>query len=544
MTATSIGIHTPKTPVSARQGSRGHSPGRRALLKGATALALTAPASAGWALSTELTRASIQTFEDLISFAEAASQEPYVPPIVPKPELIDLVNYSAHWQIKFRKDASFFPGAKDAAVQLFHPGRFFPEPVGIYMRDAQGETREVPFGKNVFDMPEDNPAQDLPEGYGFAGFRVMRPDMKPDWVSFLGASYFRTDGPEAQYGLSARGLALNTGLNQPEEFPRFSAFWLGPPETEGDDLSVWALLEGPSVTGAYRFGLVKDAAFGRGHVTRVSAHIFLREDVERFGIAPLTSMYWYSESDRVIGKDWRPEIHDSDGLALATGSGERIWRPLNNPSALSTSSFFDNNPRGFGLVQRDRDFNHYQDDGVFYDKRPSAWVRPHGDWGRGAVQLIEIPTEDETFDNIVAYWVPETPARKGDSFVFAYDIEWRARDPENQNVAIVVATRQGQGGIPGDPIPEGVGKIVIDFEGEVLDGLDRQSGVEAVVEANNGTIVEPIGAYPIVGTKQWRLAFDFRQSDAGPVSLRAYLRHQGKALTETWLSDAWINIRS
>ncbi|MFK7763712.1 MAG: glucan biosynthesis protein [Roseobacter sp.] len=522
----------------------GQSASRRAFLKGATALVMMIPGSAVLALNAGPSLASIRDFEQLVSYAQAAAREVYAPPVVPMPELIDLVDYSAHWQIRFRKTQSLYPGADDAAVQFFHPGRFFPEPVAMYLRDPLAGAREVPFDKSLFDMPVDSPAQDLPAGYGFAGFRIMRPDMKPDWVSFLGASYFRTDGPEGQYGLSARGLAINTGLNQPEEFPRFSAFWLGPAEREGDDLSVWALLEGPSVSGAYRFGLAKSSDQDQGHVTGVAAHVFMREDVERIGIAPLTSMYWYSETDRVIGKDWRPEIHDSDGLALATGNGERIWRPLNNPATLSTSSFFDSNPRGFGLVQRDRDFNHYQDDGVFYDKRPSAWVRPRGDWGRGAVQLIEIPTEDETFDNIVAYWVPEQPARKGDAFTFEYDIEWRARDPENGGAATVVATRQGQGGIPGDPIPEGVGKIVIDFEGEALNGLDRESGVTPVVEASNGVIVDPVGAYPIVGTKQWRLAFDFRQANSGPVSLRAYLRLEGKALTETWLSDAWINIRS
>jgi len=196
------------------------------------------------------------------------------------------------------------------------------------------------------------PARDLPDGFGYAGFRVMRPGLEPDWVSFLGASYFRTDGPERQYGLSARGIAVNTGLDRPEEFPRFKTFWLGPPERESEDMSVWAELDGPSVTGAYRFGLIRDTEAG-GHVTRVSAHLFLREDVERIGIAPLTSMYWYSERDRVTGRDWHPEIHDSDGLALETGAGERIWRPLRNPPNVSTSSFIDENPRGFGLIQRD-----------------------------------------------------------------------------------------------------------------------------------------------------------------------------------------------
>lgn len=511
---------------------------RRSILGGS--IAFLTLGSAGQVLAETTDDISNMTFEGLIERARTAAGQPYTPAVVPDPDIIDKVNYSAHWQITFRDEATLYVGDSDAPVQLFHPGQYFPEPVQIYTRDNDSKSREVRFGRNFFSMPNDSPARNLPTGFGFAGFRVMRPGLRPDWVSFLGASYFRTDGPAAQYGMSARGIAVNTGLNVPEEFPRFTAFWLGPPERDDEEISVWAELDGPSVTGAYRFGLVRNAAHG-GHLTRVSAHLFMRESVERLGIAPLTSMYWYSERDRELGKDWRPEIHDSDGLALATGAGERIWRPLNNPESVSTSSFLDENPKGFGLVQRDRVFENYQDDGVFYDRRPSAWVRPTGQgWGRGEVQLVLIPTEDETFDNVVAYWVPEEPAQKGAELNFEYEIEWRAHDPLPESVATVVATRQGQGGVPGDPIPDGLGKIVIDFEGPSLTGLDRESGVIPMVEAVNGRILEPVDAYPVVGTNAWRLMFDFEQTGSEPVSLRAYLKHRGRALTETWLTDAWV----
>ncbi|MGY9046720.1 MAG: glucan biosynthesis protein [Rhodobacterales bacterium] len=540
--------HLPAASCSGERGTAqtdvGFKPSRRGILKAAAAFIGTGYAGGAWGQGAPLGQASSLTFEDLVDRARASASQPFVPPVVPAPDLIKKIDYSAHWQIRFREDESLYPGDTDAAVQLFHPGRYFPEPVQINLRDENGVSREVIFGEDIFTMPHDSPAHELPPGFGFAGFRVMRPDMGPDWVSFLGASYFRTDGPARQYGLSARGIAIDTGLNRPEEFPRFKAFWLGPPESEREDMSVWAELDGPSITGAYRFGLVRDAEGTDGHVTSVSANLFMRADVERLGIAPLTSMYWYSERDRIIGADWRPEIHDSDGLALATGAGERIWRPLNNPELVSTSSFLDENPAGFGLIQRDHNFDHYQDDGVFYDRRPSAWVRPTSAWGRGAVQLVQIPTGDETFDNIVAYWVPEQPARRGDSFRFDYEIEWRAQDPKSDTVATVVATRQGQGGMPGQPIPEGVGKFVIDFDGTSLEGLDVDSGVEAVVEAANGVIVKPVAAHPIVGTKQWRLTFDYKQSGPEAVSLRAYLRLDGRALTETWLTDAWVKRRS
>ncbi|MCV3273637.1 glucan biosynthesis protein [Roseobacter sinensis] len=479
------------------------------------------------------------TFEGLVEKAREAAARPFEPVSIPAPDLIAKIDYSAHWQIQFRKDATLYIGPNKSPVQFFHPGRYFPEPVRIHVRDAAGTAHEVPFVSDFFSIPEDNPALDLPEGFGFAGFRVMRPNLEPDWISFLGASYFRTDGPEAQYGLSARGIAINTGLNVPEEFPRFTAFWLGPPEKDDEELSIWAELDGPSITGAYRFGVIRNAPYG-GHLTRVSAHLFLRETVERLGVAPLTSMYWYSERDRAGGEDWRPEIHDSDGLAMAAGSGERLWRPLSNPTGVTTSSFMDVNPAGFGLIQRDRDFENYQDDGVFYNRRPSAWIKPGGDWGPGRVQLILIPTDDETFDNVVAYWVPDSPTEKGASFQFDYEIEWRERDPLPQNVAWVVATRQGQGGVPGDPLPEGVAKMVVDFEGPSLTGLDRESGVVPVVDALNGRILKPIDAYPVVGTNYWRLTFDFEQTGPEPVSLRAYLKLRDRALTETWLMDAWV----
>lgn len=484
------------------------------------------------------------TFEDLKALAKASAAEPYSAPVVPAPELIEKIGYDQHWRIRFKEDKSLYPDGKKAPVQFFYPGRYFPEPVKMYIRDDENLVSDVPFNNDYFDMPADSPAHDLPEGFGFAGFRIMRPGMKPDWVSFLGASYFRTDGPEGQYGLSARGIAINTGMNQPEEFPRFSAFWLGPAEKRGESLSVWALLDGPSVAGAYRFGLAKDNKKAKGHVTSVSAHLYMRADVERLGIAPLTSMYWYSERDKTIAKDWRPEIHDSDGLAIHTGSDQHIWRPLNNPKSVSTNSFMDENPKGFGLIQRDRDFDNYQDDGVFYDKRSSAWIKPIGDWGRGAVQLVEIPTVDETFDNIVAYWVPEKPALKGDEFHFSYDIEWRPLDPKSKKLASVVSTRQGLGGIPGQPIPEGVDKMVVDFEGPILKGLDRDSNVKPVIEASNGEIIEPIGVYPVVGTDHWRLTFDYKQANNDPVNIRAYLTKGDEIITETWISDAKVNINN
>jgi glucans biosynthesis protein len=248
----------------------------------------------------------------------------------------------------------------------------------------------------------------------------MREGLQPDWISFLGAAYFRTDGPDAQYGLSARALAIDTGLGIPEEFPRFTEFYVEDGPEHGADTIIYALLDGPSVAGAYRMAASNDD----GQIIDISSALYFREPVERLGIAPMTSMYWYSESAPVKGFDWRPEIHDSDGLALATGTGESIWRPLNNPDVNITSAFVDPNIRGFGLLQRDRDFDHYQDDGVFYDRRPSVWIEPQGDWGPGEVQLVELANTDEIFDNIVAYWQPAELPVAGTEMNFDYRMYW------------------------------------------------------------------------------------------------------------------------
>jgi glucans biosynthesis protein len=256
--------------------------------------------------------------------------------------------------------------------------------------------------------------------------------------------------------------------------------------------------------------------------------------VERLGVAPLTSMFWYSETNHEDARDWRPEIHDSDGLAIWTGTGERIWRPLGNPPHVVTNAFLDDDPRGFGLMQRDRNFENYQDDGVFYDKRASVWVEPIGSWGAGSVQLVEIPTDDEIHDNIVVFWVPAGPVRAGDSYDFAYRLHWVGDAPYPSQVARIVATRIGMGGIPGQPRPPGVRKFAIDLEGGNFAGLDRQSGVEVEVEASRGKVSDAV-AYPVVGTDRWRVTFDLDANGREPVDLRMFVRKGDTALSETWI---------
>ncbi|MGQ7793916.1 glucan biosynthesis protein [Faunimonas sp. B44] len=471
------------------------------------------------------------SFELLKERAERLAREPFRDGRSPHSAILERIDYTAFHEIKFRADHALWGDEEPRpAVQLFHLGKYFQEPCSIHVLEA-GEAREVLYRQDLFDMPADSPAQDLPDDVGFSGFRLMNPEQYGDWFAFLGASYFRSAGELDQYGLSARGIAINTAMPVPEEFPRFSAFWLEAPAQAAAELTVYALLDGASLTGAYRIACRRDGAV----TNDVEAVLHPRRAIERLGVAPLTSMFWYGEGQRVQAIDWRPEIHDSDGLAIRTGSGEQIWRPLNNPPTVMTNSFVDESPKGFGLLQRDRDFRNYQDDAVFYEKRPSVWVEPVGAWGAGEVQLVEIPTVDEIHDNVVAYWVPRDPVVPGQPLEFRYRLHWVREVPQPADLARADSLYVGVGGIPGQERPEGVTKFVVDFVGGRLAEFDAESGVEPVVSLSRGRLGES-GCYPVQGDRgRFRAAFDVAAVGEVPVDMRLHLRHQGDALTETWL---------
>jgi glucans biosynthesis protein len=470
------------------------------------------------------------SFDRLIGWAKDIGSQPYRAPIVKDPDIIKRIDYDAYQQIKFRHDwAIWGQGDGPFPVELFHVGEFFKEPVRIFVVEREGLAREVRYGSDLFSYGTSSFARQLPPDTGFAGFRVMAAPDQPDWLAFLGASYFRAPSETGQYGLSARGLAIDTAMPTPEEFPRFSNFWLE--QIPGrKDLIINALLESPSITGAYRFHTTRE----EGALMAIEAHLFPRVDIARVGIGPLTSMFWYGKYRQRNAIDWRPEIHDSDGLSIWTGGGERIWRPINNPIAVQTSSFMDKSPKGFGLLQRERRFGQYEDDGVFYNQRPTVWVEPLGEWGAGAVQLVEIPTNDEIHDNIVAYWEPAEKFRPGQHRTLRYKLHWRLDEPYPPESSKVIATRIGAGGVPGRPRPHGVVKYVVDFHGPALTPLRKRGDVEMVVSAPSGRI-ERQSAYPVVGEDKWRAMFDFTPASPEPVDLRLYLRKDGQAMSETWL---------
>jgi glucans biosynthesis protein len=463
--------------------------------------------------------------------AKRIAQEPYAAPHDELPGWVSGLDWDAYQSIRFRADRALWGKEKlPFQARLFHLGLFFKHSVKIY--EVVGNQAEpIAYSKDLFTFGPKVPSAGETGDIGYAGFRISaHPDFERDMFAFLGASYFRAVGGTKQYGLSARGLAIDTGFPRPEEFPEFRRFWLVRPASKSNAVTIFALLDSPSVTGAYEF----QVSTGESTVMEVEARLFPRKGIERVGIAPLTTMFQYGENDRRVADDFRPEIHDSDGLAIHTGTDEWIWRPLVNSPVVRVNSFVDLNPKGFGLLQRDRNFDHYLDDGAMYHLRPSVWVEPMGDWGKGAVQLVEIPTPDETFDNIVAFWNPEAPFLPGQERSFSYRLSWGSAPPARPKTAEVVGTRIGAGGIPGQKNRVPSRKFVIDFEGGRLGELPEKAKIEPVITASRGQIKEP-AARPLKGTKAWRCNFDLISDGSEPVDLRCYLRDDKGALTETWL---------
>lgn len=466
--------------------------------------------------------------------ARTLANAAYRAPAKSVPDEVKKLDWDQYQAIRYRPDHALWARENlRFQVRFFHLGLYFMTPVRMH-EVVGGQAQELAYDPEMFDYGKSGlNSSRMPKDLGFAGFQVrFHTDLVRDIVAFLGASYFRAVGGEMQYGLSARGLAIDSGMDRPEEFPVFESFWFERPEKDSGRLTVFALMDSPSAAGAYRFDIHPAATL----VMDVDAALYPRKEIERIGVAPLTSMFQYGENDRRMANDWRPEIHDSDGLAMWTGGGEWIWRPLVNPPNLRFNAHADENPRGFGLLQRDRDFDHYQDDGVFYDLRPSVWVEPKSAWGKGSVQLVELPTVDETFDNIVAFWNPAEKPQSGQELLYSYRLHWGARMPFNTSLAQVVATRTGAGGIVGQKRKYFSWRFVVDFAGANLSMIGKEAKVEPVITASRGEI-ELASARPLHSVRGYRAMFDLKPTDESlePVNLRLFLRVGGQPLTETWL---------
>jgi periplasmic glucans biosynthesis protein len=521
---------------------------RSVLTAAASSLALSAlglPLRALAAAGLKLGKPQPFSFDRLVKEMQQRATTAYVRDNSLPQGVLDRIGYDEHGKLKFSPEhALFLDGPGQYPVTFFALGKYFRAPVHMFVLSAAGDganASEILYDPAYFDMPAHSPARELPKGAGFAGFRLQESRLgnvrnldwhSNDWAAFLGASYFRGIGELGQYGLSARGIAVDVSTpGRQEEFPDFTRFYFEPPVDGANQIVVYAVLDGPSLTGAYRFGLQRD----KGVVMEVEARVFPRRDINQLGIAPMSSMFWFSETIKPTAIDWRPEVHDSDGLALWTGAGEYIWRPLNDPDSPSVSTFDDKSPRGFGLLQRDRIFDHYLD-GVRYDRRPSLWVEPLEDWGEGAVQLVELPSDDETEDNIVAMWVPKQPVKAGSSLRYRYRLQWCATEPHETALARCVATRLGRGGEPGKVRPKGVHKFMVEFLGGPLATLPFGEKPKPVLWSSSGTFSYVFTeAVPDGVPGHWRAQFDFTGAGPNVVDMRLYLKDGEQTLSETWL---------
>lgn len=469
-------------------------------------------------------------FDKLIERARLSATQPYAKEAA-IPDTAKL-GYDTYRGIRFRPESVLWrEGGSPFRVEFFPTGFLYQTPVKMYVirrsgtAQSSGIASALAASPDMFDFGTATP----PAQVGFAGFKVTHPlngDKFDEVISFLGASYFRPIGKGQAYGASARGLAIDTAQPRSEEFPEFREFWLVEPAPGDKTLTIYALLESPGASGAYAFTVTA----GARTTVDVDARLFMRHGVSMLGIAPLTSMFLSGKAGP-WRDDFRPEVHDSDGLAVLTGDGERIWRPLTNPGSLQVSSFVDNNPRGFGLQQRERRFDRYQDGVAKYQTRPSLWVEPKGDWGEGEVRLVEIPTPSEYHDNIVAFWVSRWPVAKGQALEYRYRLSALSDEPALSREARVVATRQAP--IEGNPRAR---RLVIEFEGDTLTGLAEQRLVESNVEVSGGKLLRTeIDRLPDSSNR--RLFVDVELEGKRTADVRAFLTVDEKRVSETFASQ-------
>ena len=470
-------------------------------------------------------------FDEVAARAKLQARAPYRSLSHKPPAELQALTYDQYRDIRFRPDHALWR-AENLPFELmfFHLGKFQTESVLINEITPQG-VRHISYKSTDFNYGKNKLSPQTWGDVGFAGFRahylLNGGAYKDELVVFLGASYFRALGAGLHYGLSARGLAIDTVGGQGEEFPRFTEFWIVRPDQNASTLTIYALLDSPRASGAYQFVVSP----GSETVIDVRLRLFLRSSVATLGVAPLTSMFAFGEN-QPHRTDFRPKVHDSDGLMVETGDGEWLWRPLLNPRQTLTTSFSMRKLGGFGLMQRDRNFASYEDSEARYELRPSAWIEPVGAWGPGRVELVQLSTPDETNDNIVAYWVPNQLPAAGEPLDLAYRLRWQGLQQTRPPGAWVTQTRVGPGF---GALPEDEQQFVVDFTGPSLTTLAPDAKVMAVVTAPaNGQIVES-NAYRIEATGAWRMIVRVKQlRPTEPTELRGFLQSEANVLTETW----------
>ena len=474
------------------------------------------------------------------------AQKPFHNPRADLPKVLqqDNLDYDKYREIRFRRDQALWTADNlPFRIEFFHPGYLYQEPVHVYEFTAT-HVQLIRFVQDFFDYGKLEIQSQIPVNTGYAGFRILYPLNKTNQLdelgAFLGASYFRLLGRNQRYGLSARGLALDTGeSDRPEEFPIFTDWWLGKPQPDDMTLTLFAILDSPSCTGAYEFHIRP----GETTVAEIDAILYLRElkkilaystnqaPVKTIGLAPLTSMFWFGKNSERKFDDYRPEVHDSDGLLVRMGSGETLWRPLDNPSVLRHQVFPAPGIKGFGLLQRERSFSAYQDVFNLYHLEPSVWVEPRGNWGDGDLHLVEINTPYEGFDNIVAFWDPKNKPAPLQPFRFSYTLRWTRETDLKLSENKVVATRIGA-----DSGKPDVRQIAIDFSGPKLDAIPENQPPSAIANCstNAAIVFNQVLHNSFLGTWRVILKMQPKPGNVDPVDLRCTLQQGTNVVSETW----------
>ena len=461
-------------------------------------------------------------FDNVRALAENRAARPFEPAKDAAGPLLNLT-YEQYAAIRFDdRKALWREAGLPFEFEFFLCGYRHKQVVALHEIDAQ-QVRDIAFDASLFDRGTNRLVSAARPGY--AGFRLGQPDSPISEVAvFLDASYFRMIGRGQTYGTSARGLALNTVANEPEEFPAFQQFWVRRPEPKDREVTVYALMDSPSVAGAYRFVIRP----GTTTVAVVKAALFPRRAVKEFGIAPLTSMFLCGKNGHPPFVDFRPEVHDADGLLLQTGRGEWIWRPLEGGKMTRVDTFQDEGPRGFGLMQRERDFERYQDLAARYQGRPSVWVQPLGNWGKGSVELVQLASDDEAFDNVVAFWRPAAPPPPGHALEVEYELHWATNDPSPSALGHVQATRIGRMNRVSPRF-----RFVVEFGGAAVESLPRQEPLTARVEYGAAAGVVRHDLFKNEYNQSWRLVIEMGEPRQA-LNLRARLERSGHPVTETW----------
>lgn len=511
-----------QTPFSPRcPAVRGWLVHRRTFLATGLAAAFAGP-SIAWGAPATVQPGGAET---VLQLALELSRKPFVPPARDAADAAKKLTYDQFRDIRFRPDKSIWRGAAlGYELQLLPGGWIYDLPIEIDILD-DGKLQPLTADPSYFSFGRLTEPLAKDVHLSLSGFRVHAPINRSDYldeiVVFQGASYFRAVARGQVYGLSARGLCINTGQPEGEEFPIFRSFYIEKPGKDAPQIVIHALLDSPSTTGAYRFAI----APGNETTMDVEATLFPRTTLQHAGIAPLTSMFMHGSASLRRDSDFRPAVHDSEGLSIRNGLDERIWRPLTNPRTLQASAFLDHGPKGFGLEQRDRSFATFEDLEAHYERRPSLWVEPTSDWGDGSVQLLEIPASEEIHDNIVAYWSPAAPLQAGQSHRFTYRLSWCSSPPAAPAGLQASQTRMGI-------TREGLILAVVDFAGPALAGLKALPAPDLTASA--GAIAHLV-VQPNEEIEGVRVSFTLDPQGAQLSELRLQLKSGGKAISETWL---------